>query len=1081
MTGPSIEVLWSTRAWAEAIARLPVSGPLPCRTVLVPRERVAHALRRELIRAGHDAALGGTRFLTPVAAALTVLEAAGIACEPGEEALRSARMLTLLRQGVSLTHFPLELLRGKPGWDEAFAHTISDLETAALRPDALLTAAREHPADTASRLRDIATVWAALDEAAGASWTSARILSEAEIALERAPRLWRVHGRTIAAISTATSGAEARFVRAIPRITLAVIAARPVREHHVARMTALVGSDVGALLAAAPPTRSSGSEREILATYLFESPEILGDSARPRSNGPDGTVDLEEHAGVEAELEATADWVARQVLDGVALEDIAVLMPSPDPLASFVADRLSRLPWHEGPLPVHVAGGLPLAGTAAGARTLAVVRALRAHLSGESLVEVLPALRTTEEDERGRLSHGAASDLVWSLGTAGGNPARPEGALEWAVRAEVRDTEIDTALAEALAVAADDPEQSGLARSAREFQRLLTDLRAARPALSALVGVAQLVLDRQPLQVIWPALRDFLAAWLLEPGAGARVHDLLDRRLSAATKDGACAMLSEDDALRFVEETLLSLRLPAGRFGDPAVYVGTLNGAVGLPFAAVRVMGLAEGHVPPPGREDPVLPDNVRATLGATASPPIAADRALAALHALDRVVRDTTGRVALSVPRRDEDRSDREPSSVILEAAAALGRPDATTGTRTAVIPDAGALERDGFVPARRVITAFRHATPLSAAAWLDSVAAGTNGVLSKWQVAGALDLARVRSLSGAPAPGPLDGLLGDGAGRMPGLHPDRPISPTALKDLLQCPHLFLLGHLLGFDEPSGAPALREIEQPSYGSLVHGVAEAFYRHHGVAFGAREQDLPHWLAVADDVVEERFTAFVGHYPLVGDAVRGQQRERCRRDIHDLLAYDWSDQPQRFVAVERGFGRPAPVELSVGGRSLFVRGRIDRLDVDGDRILVRDLKTGRSHPRRGKEVAPDPVQDIQLAVYGLVAARSADVWGLPAKVAAAYTYVGRGADERAFRNDFHETLEPAALEWLGVAIDLLSGRTFPRTPNADDCRYCRFRAVCGDGVYERAAEVLTATASLDSFRALKGGDDHDEDD
>jgi hypothetical protein len=41
-----------TTAWAEAIAGLPAGTPLPMRCVLVPRERVAHALRRELVRAG---------------------------------------------------------------------------------------------------------------------------------------------------------------------------------------------------------------------------------------------------------------------------------------------------------------------------------------------------------------------------------------------------------------------------------------------------------------------------------------------------------------------------------------------------------------------------------------------------------------------------------------------------------------------------------------------------------------------------------------------------------------------------------------------------------------------------------------------------------------------------------------------------------------------------------------------------------------------------------------------------------------------------------------------------------------------
>src|SRR5436305_1177113 len=122
MRGQPIEVIWSTRAWAEAIASLPASDPLPCRTVLVPRERIAHALSRD-----------------------------------GE--------------------------------------------------------------------------------------------------------LWRLHGPTIAAIASDTSGAEAAFVRAIPNITLALHAARPVRAHHVTRMTSLLGSDVAGLLSSSPAPHPSGDER----------------------------------------------------------------------------------------------------------------------------------------------------------------------------------------------------------------------------------------------------------------------------------------------------------------------------------------------------------------------------------------------------------------------------------------------------------------------------------------------------------------------------------------------------------------------------------------------------------------------------------------------------------------------------------------------------------------------------------------------------------------------------------------------------------------------------------------------------
>ena len=178
------------------------------------------------------------------------------------------------------------------------------------------------------------------------------------------------------AVSDLTA-AEARFLRAIPQATIALFAARPVRKRYVERMEKLFGAEAAAALGSAKAPRAAASERDLLASYLFEPPVILAAPERPRSKGPDGTVDLEEHSGVDAELEASADWVARQVANGIPLEEIAVLVPELDPLGRLVADRLARLPWHAGDFPVHVADGLPFTSFAAGARILAVLRALR--------------------------------------------------------------------------------------------------------------------------------------------------------------------------------------------------------------------------------------------------------------------------------------------------------------------------------------------------------------------------------------------------------------------------------------------------------------------------------------------------------------------------------------------------------------------------------------------------------------------------------------------------------------------------------------------------------------------------------
>lgn len=1098
----AVKVLWSTREWAEAVAALPAPGPLPCRTVVVPREAVAHALRRELIRAGQASALAGTRFITPLAAARHVLREAGIHCTPGEEALRPGRLLALFRAGIALEHFPLDLLRSKPGWDAAFAHTIGELEATGLRPEDVLAvtagrgAASGVPGDPAfseahtgasadapATLRDLAAVWRAVDQAAGASWSAARIYMEAAAALEWAPRIWPFFGATLAAVTGHVTAAEARFLRVIPGVTIVLLAARPIRAGYLERAGALFGREAGDALRAATAPRASATERDLLAAYLFEPPSVLADPDRPRSSGPDGSVHIEEHAGVEAEVEATADWVGRQVLDGTPLEDIAVLVPALNPLASVVAERLARLPWHDGVLPVRVAGGLPLTATAAGARALAVVTALRAHLSGDALARVLPVLRTVD----GRhLSHGAAMDLAWSLGTVGGNAAHPSGALEWTARAAAREPAIAKQLEEARA-AEGDPEQSRVARRARDLERLLADLRAIRPALDALVAVARLVVQGATLAVLWPALRDFLAEWLLQPGEGPRVQSLLDERLGAAAATDGCGALTGDDALRFIADAIASTRLTTGRFGDPAVYVGTVRDAIGLPFTAVRVIGLAEGHLPPLAREDPVLPDALRVRLGAAGldgrlvHPPTAEDRALAALHALDRVVRDATARVALSSPRLDIDRSQREPSSVLLEAAAALGRPDAVTGERVRV-PDTRALARDAFAPARRDALAFRRSTPLGEAAWHDGVAHGALHVPDRWRRLPALDLSRISALLSAEFAGPMDGVLGLADVPVPGLTPDRPTSPSALQRLLECPHRFLLEQLLGLDAPTAAPPRREIGQPAYGTLVHLVAEKFYAAHGEPFCAGKGTLATWLDRAGAIVERELGQFLEQYPLAGDAVRNRERERLRRDLRDLITHDWQKGGERrFVAAERTFGRPEPVELALRNRSLFVRGQIDRIEREGDVTLIRDLKTGRAHPRIGKEAETEPTLDVQIAVYALVARRLAAAWGVPARIAAAYTYVGRGVDERAYRDDFHEALEPAALEWLEVAADLLAERALPRTPDPDDCVFCPFKRVCGDGIRERAHHVLTrGSGVLPRFGALKQFEQPEED-
>ncbi len=1061
-------IIWSLAEWLKCVDSLETEGPLRSRVALVPNARVAHALRREGARMENLAALAGTHFLPVLAGALAVLESAGMACRFGEEEKRCSRLIGLFGEALNLTYFPLDLLRETPGWEDAFAGTIGDLEAAGLCPSDLPNQ------DTSARLGDVRVIWGSLDSLARESWTRGRILREAAATLEKSPSLWPHDGPVLAAIGSDLTEAEARFIRAIPNASVAILAARPLREHHLRRVGALLSSEGADSLRRSIVPRRSASERDLLASYLFEPPAVLAAPARPRSDGPDGTVDIEEHSGVEEELEATADWVARQVLGrGVAIEEIAVLMPGVDPLATMVADRLGRLPWSDGAMPVYVAGGVALSTRASGARALAVIRALRAHLDSDSLADVLPALRPAGENVA-RLSRGAAIDLAFSLGTLGGNPADPRGALEWATRAAERDEEIEVLLSRALE-AGDDAEQAGIARKARDLERLLDSLRAVRPALEALVSVARVVIDRSSLSEIWKALHVFLGDWLLSPGEGAPAYALIHQALEGLVGDPASASLRGDDALRVIESVAANVRVPLGRFGDPAVYVGSVSGAAGLSFRAVRVIGLHEGSIPSLPHEDPVLPDSIRKDLNQAL--PRTEDRALSEIHALDRVIRDAQETVALSCPRRDLNGTEHEPASIFLEAAAAIARPSAVNGRRDeGTVPNIAALRRDYFGPALAHIGQFRKESPLSAAAWQDTVAAGSLSIPSAWSGAPIVDLGRLWTLKRTAGPSAEDGFFGEEGPlpRIPGLSREYPISASSLQTLLRCPHQFLYEKVLHRRESAAAPSRREIDAMPYGSLFHGVAEEFYRKHGASFGKRQAALDRWLAEGDAIAESAFIEFLRQYPLAGASVRAQQRERLRRDFRSFLEYDWAKGKQRqFLAAEMAFGRPEPIEIMLPDGPLYVRGFIDRIDIDGGRTLIRDLKTGRSHPRQGKEAEPDPVIDIQIALYGMVARDLARGLGAPEQVAVAYAYAdSRGDQERSFRGDFVE-LEKKARTWLSAVVSLARKGVFPRTPIEDDCQYCAYRVACGPGANEHAAMVLReAGVTVRGFIAMK---------
>ena len=81
--------------------------------------------------------------------------------------------------------------------------------------------------------------------------------------------------------------------------------------------------------------------------------------------------------------------------------------------------------------------------------------------------------------------------------------------------------------------------------------------------------------------------------------------------------------------------------------------------------------------------------------------------------------------------------------------------------------------------------------------------------------------------------------------------------------------------------------------------------------------------LADWLSRADAVSDAAFDEFLKEYPLVGNAVRAQERDRLRRDLRELLEYEWKKpKPPRLVAAEADSAGPRRSSLKINGHSFF---------------------------------------------------------------------------------------------------------------------------------------------------------------
>lgn len=767
------------------------------------------------------------------------------------------------------------------------------------------------------------------------------------------------------------------------------------------------------------------------------------DPPRPEDLRPPAPTAVVSVSDAEEEARSAVQHLVAAARRGVPLERMAVLYPTAEPYARLVAEQLDA------------------AGVASNGRA---VRPLADRLLGRWLLDLLAlpdrdysrptvmglvAGAPVRGDDGWRVPAGAWERTSREAGIVRGRREWP-AKLGW-LAADLR----HRADAEA---AGEEPREWLVERHRRTADRAdglrafvdgLCDRLAAAEGMTSwadLAGwcrdMARRYLGGESARERWPEV---------ERAAADRVEEALDR---LAGLDA----VEERAGLRVFRRTLqLELDDDLGRVGElgAGVLVGTLSAGLGVDLDVVVVLGLAEGVLPSRPREDSLLPDAERRAIGdelrlRTASVGTEHRHLLAALAAAGR-------ERVLVWPRGDLRRSiERAPSRWLLDAAAALGDGDgagagtlpATAGWLDTVASFARRVRTAGF-PATRQEYGLR---ALAGVAGRDLLAAPLVAGDPVLRAGAELQLTRGRRGFSR-----YDGNLGGLADAVASpADPDRVVSPTQLEAWLSCPHAYLLQYVLRVEPVENPEELLEMDPRERGSLVHDVLERWLADQLEA-GPPPADEP-WppdararlLELGGEACTHAERRGVTGHPLLWR----RDRARILTDLARFLDEDDERRKARGlvpVAAERPFGIPgsgsAPISIDLGdGRSVRVRGRVDRLDRAADgTLVVADYKTGGFSGYRDlcEERPLGEGHKLQLAVYG-AAMRAAE---RASQVHTEYWFTSTRGDFRrigyALTDDVVDHLRTA----LRVAVDGIAAGRFPMRPPEPgwspftECRFC----------------------------------------
>ena len=505
-----------------------------------------------------------------------------------------------------------------------------------------------------------------------------------------------------------------------------------------------------------------------------------------------------------------------------------------------------------------------------------------------------------------------------------------------------------------------------------------------------------------------------------------------------------------------------------GRFGE-GIMVAPLASATGHDLDAVFVLGCAEGSCPAPRRDDPLIPDSVRALTGGELL-----DRS-SQVHEQHRrflaaLASAPSGARTLSFARGDLRRSRRNlPSRWLLDSASSI----AGTTVRS--------TEFERLDVAEVEIVASQLSGLLGASAY-PSLVERDAAAVARFATSGgrALDHPAVdqvrRGVQAQHARRSLDftewdGNLGDHA--TPPTLTDA-LSASRLEVWASCGFRYYLGYLLGLGRRDEPELVTELSPLDRGTAVHEILERFFGQ-VIAEGAPDPDVA-WSVGHRELLQRIAGEVLDQLEASGRTGRAVHWRSSRSDVlatldgfltsDDLHRSSTRSRPER-VEVPFGMDGADPVTIEVDGRTLSFRGSADRIDrADDGRVLVSDYKTGRGS--KFGELDTDPVRGGTTLQLGLYAEAAMAQLGSES-AEAHYWMIDPESEYRRYGYPWTAERRERFLEVLGAIVDGITAGVFPAVTGEWDifrrthqnCTYCDFDSVCPSSRGEQAAAKVNA--------------------